>query len=145
MVERKKGWIRMVEVFISITLIMGFLIIMISDESPESEFNERVYSFQSNVLKEIENNDLLRGKIIDVSSLPVLWEEENFPSDIKEKINSEKPVYVNCTAKICGIGSDCLFQEDADKDIYSHSVGIFADNLEYSPRQLRLFCWTNNL
>lgn len=145
MVNGKHGWTEMVEAFIAITLIMSFLIVIVSNNVPETKTNNEIYSLQDNILNKIEKNESLRNSILDVSSLPISWSSESFPSEIKEEINSERPVYLNCSAKMCNVSDECLLDETLETDIYSRSLGIFADKSEYDPKQIRLFCWTNNL
>jgi hypothetical protein len=138
--EKRKGWIQLIEAFFSIFLITTFLLILVSKESMQIDFNEKIYDEEVKILRSIENNESLREKILN-ANLPISWEENDFPLEIKEKINQDKPIYLNCSAKICSIGEECLFDSDLDVSIYSRSIGIFASEAEYNPRQLRLFCW----
>jgi len=131
----------MVEAFLAILLITMFLFILVSRENIQSKFNENVYAEETRILKSIEMNKSMREEIHNIENLPVAWDDGDFPSEIKEKIINENPNYLNCTAKICEIKDDCLSDEISDVDIYSRSVGIFASETRYKPRQLKMFCW----
>ena len=131
----------MVEAFLAILLITMFLFILVSRENIQSKFNENVYAEETRILKSIEMNKSMREEIHNIGNLPVAWDDANFPIEVKNKIINENPNYLNCTAKICEIKDDCLSDEISDVDIYSRSVGIFASETRYKPRQLKMFCW----
>ena len=92
-------------------------------------------------------NKTLRGRVleVDVATLPISWEDDDFHQDVKTKITQEIPSYLDCLAKICEITDVCTLEEELEEEmignIYAQSVGIFADLTQYSPRQLKLFCW----
>ncbi len=139
--EDRRAWIRMVEAVIAISLISTMLIVFVTEENVKKDFNSNIYKLEVNLLRSIENNDEIRNDIINIENLPSEWNDGDFPTGIKNMINNSKPNYLNCNAKICDIRDKCDINEDQKKDIYSRSVGIFTNEREYNPRQLRLFCW----
>ncbi len=135
----KKGWIEVVEVFISILLISSILLVIVEKNSTlnKRDFSDIVYYKQLSILREIETNETFRNEIlnIDEDNLPVNW--ENIPTDIKNKIIGRTPVGLNCVAQICD--NFCkLFEEVNQKDIYSQSIKISSIT---TSRDLYLFCW----
>lgn len=137
----KKGWIRIVEATIAILLVAVVLLIIISEEdignkNPSLE----IYNSQLIILRNIQMNNTLRQSVLD-ATLPVESDEIGFPQDVKERIGYFALDYLECKAKICGIGLDCNLATSQEKDIYAQSAIITATLETYEPRQLKLFCW----
>ncbi|MBU2104595.1 MAG: hypothetical protein KKF67_02365, partial [Nanoarchaeota archaeon] len=141
--ENKRGWIKIIEAFFAILLIAGVLLFVINKGYPQEDISIKIYEKETEILREIEINSSLRGDILSVSLVPVEW--ANFTSagliKVKNKIISKIPNYLNCSAKLCEINKECKIEQPTLKDVYATSVGIFANAEEYSPKQLRLFCW----
>jgi len=138
----KKAWVRIVEAFLAIMLIVGVLLIILSrDYAKDADSSERAYKEELSVLREIQLDRSFRQSIIGLLTLPVEW--ENFPQNLKDKINEIQGY--TCEAKICSFDVECELDYYPDKNIYSQAVLISADTIQgtakYSPRQLRIFCW----
>ena len=143
--KNKRGWIRIVEAFVALLLIMGTVLIVINKGYiGKSDISSRVYDAQLSILREIELNDELRKEIvvITLSSLPIGWSD--FPNGVKNKIITRTPDYLKCEAKICELNKICSYSPGvcAEKDIYAQAVAISATLEEYNPKQLKLFCCT---
>ena len=135
--KNKRAWVKIVEAFLSIMLIIGvMLIILSSGYVTDTNSSERAYQEEVSVLREIQLNRTLRGDIIRLSP-PVSW--NNFPQNLKDKINETQGY--TCEAKICSFDAECELDYYPDKNIYSQAVLISTDFNTYSPRQLRIFCW----
>ncbi len=135
--KNKRGWVRVVEAFVAILLIAGIVLTLlgggyISKEDP----SPKIYDAEVAVLRDIQNNNSLRSEIASANPLPVEW--NNFPSDIKGKIQLDPPNYLECEGKICDVGDSCILNNGIEKDVYARSVLISDAN---SPRQLKIFCW----
>ena len=143
----KRGWIKIVEAFVSVLLIAGVLLYMINQGYiGKSDISEQVYQAQISVLREIELNNEMRAEILSVSedNLPVKWENftDYYLEDIKSKIEDRIPDYLKCVGKVCELDKVCEMEQNIDKDVYAQAVAIAAEGDIYSPRQLKLFCWT---
>ena len=144
MMKNKMGWIRIVEAFVSILLITGAILIVINKGYIKTpNITEKVYDTEVAVLREIELNDELRKVVLDIpqSRLPVKWDDENFPLQIREIVNSRIPEYLECSANICALKDICGMADYIEKDVYVQAVAIAANIQTYSPRQIKLFCW----
>ena len=148
--KSKKAWIRIVEAFISLLLITGALLVVIDQGYiGRSDISEQVYQVQLAILREIELNSDYRTQIlkVDNKSLPIKWGE--FPDynleEIQGKVNITTPDYLNCIAKICKLDNLCQYIDanNLDQDIYAQAVAITAEGDTYSPRQLKMFCWSD--
>ena len=143
MVKNNRGWVRIVEAFVAILLIMGASLIMLNQGLTNRDLSSKVYSFQISVLREIQLNDTLREEILIAGEPPILWEDQEFPSDTKEKINERIPDYLNCEGKICEMNDTCVIENGFSEDVYAQSISLLASLETYNPRQLKLFCWEN--
>ena len=143
-IKNKKGWIRIVEAFIAILLLLGILLLIVDQKYISKRgISSQMYETELSILRDIELDTTLRSSILNVG-LPVFWQNETFPSNVKDKITEEAPSHIECMAKICWIEDACTLHEvesEIAKDIYVQSTSIFADLTVYRPRQLKLFCW----
>ncbi len=147
--ENKRGWIKIVEAFLSIMLIAGVLIIVITKGYVgQGEISSRVYDAEVAVLREIELDEGLRTDILSAKSdyvefEPVKWDEFEIYglTSVKSRIESRIPNYLNCEAKVCKLEEVCSLERYVDTNVYSQSVAITATLEVYAPRQLKLFCW----
>ena len=139
--KNKRGWIKIVEAFISILLVTGVVLIFINQGYiGKKDISSKVYSVELSILREIELNNSLRADILN-ADLPVEWDHASFPLEVKNKISARTPNYLTCEAKLCKMDDVCILEKDFDKDIYSQSASIVSNLEIYSPRQLKLFCW----
>lgn len=148
-VRCKRGWIRLVEVFIAVVLLTGVLLIITAQNSTyKTDVQSEISKRQISVLRDIELNKVLRTDILSVNanSLPVEWEdfESEIPS-IRNRIIELTPNNMECVAKLCKINEYCSienkdYEELSGKEIYVKSIIISAELDIYSPRELKLFC-----
>jgi hypothetical protein len=142
--KNKRGWIRLVEVFISIVLLAGVLLIVATNNSSsKSTIEDEITQKQIAILRDVEINNQMRSQILDIpqGSLPI--EGEVFTSQLPEvssRINALTPANLECRAKLCTLNDACIINWVPEGDIYAKSVMISADLDTYLPRQLKLFC-----
>lgn len=144
--RNKRGWIKIVEAFISILLVTGVLLVIINrGYIGKSEISSRVYDAEVSILREIELNDDLRREILEIDekeiSFPLSSTDKNFPLSVTNKINERVPNYLTCEAQICELDKVCVLDKYIDRDVYVQSVAIAANLENYKPRQLKLFCY----
>ncbi len=142
MVKNKRGWVRILEVFVSITLVAGVVLISLSNGLPEDSLPGEISIMQNSILTEIRINDTLRTEVLN-APLPSNWSD--FDSlelnQTRNKINEEKFSFLDCEAKICGLNDLCKQDSNVTGNVYALS-GVISANVDvYSPRQVKLFCW----
>lgn len=142
----KRGWIRIVEAFVSILILLGVILFVVDRGSfNTSEDSAEVYDMEISVLREIELNDQLRSEaiLIDETKLsnPMDVYSPDFPVNIKKKVLERVPEYLNCTANICLLRQVCPLNQFVEADVYAQSVAITANITNYNPRQVKMFCW----
>lgn len=142
MVKNKRGWVRIIEVFISITLVAMIVLILVDENIPRDDLSDKVSSMEISILKEIRINESLRGEILN-ANIPTNWSdfESGGLTGVKGKIEDSKFSVLECEAKICSLEDQCSQDSNITKDVYARS-GVFSANIDiYSPRQMSLFCW----
>lgn len=147
MIKGKQGYIRIIEAFISILLVTTVLLVVINQGYiGKSDISEQVYRVQVSVLREVELDNQLRTDLLNanLSSGPIKWVdfESNGLGNVKTRVLERIPEYLTCVGKVCELDRICSLDSYQDKDIFAQAVAITAQGGTYSPRQLKLFCWT---
>lgn len=147
--KQKKGWIHLVEVFLSILLLAGVLLVtatQISSNSNKNNLQTQISEKEIAILRDIELNNNMRTEIVNVNSdsLPLEWNDFGDElQDVMNRIIELTPTNFDCKAKLCLLDQECVLNEEIDGDVYAKSVMISADLDVYSPRELKLFCMNN--
>jgi hypothetical protein len=141
--ENKRGWIKILEAFIAVLIISGILLFVTNQGYLNRNRSTEIYDAEVSILREIQLNNTLRQSILNTISLPVESTDGNFPDVVMNKIDKEKPSYLECRAKICESGVLCDLDSPPDEEIYAQSVIITVtlDSPVFSPKRLKLFCW----
>jgi hypothetical protein len=136
----KKGWLRIVEAFLAILLITTALLIIIGQGSFRTDEDyQKIYATQTKILREIELDSNMRTLALGAN---VSNPGDNVPEEIKDFVNQNLPNNLDCELKICKLEKICTLEEYLNENIYSQSVAIVSNSTNYSPRQLKMFCWT---
>ena len=129
----RKAWIRILEVFLAILLMLGAILIIMNRRPVESDISDEVYEKQRQILEIISKNDSLRGKIII---------GEN--TEVNDAISQMLPQSWNFSTNICEINNVCNNPQGSEvfeKDVYSTEVLVTSTLTDYSPKKLRFFVW----
>jgi len=147
--NNKRGWIRIVEAFVAILLIMGVVLLVINKGYVgRDDLSLEIYEEQTALLREIQLNDITRIDLLTADNedpgtiLPITWDDSNFPPSVKNRINQRFQGTLICEAKICELDRVCVLDTAPETDVYAQSIAISATSGTYSPRQLKMFCWT---
>ena len=130
----KKGFIRILEAIFAIMLIMGAVLIIISNNLQTADISEEAYEKQRYILEIISNNEAMRNEIIRGGDL------EKTNEFIKKTMPSswQYSVCVTSVDQICSPGD-----VPNDKELYV-SETIISSSLEIdytASKKLRLFVW----
>ena len=133
----RKAWIRILEVFLAILLIIGSVLVIMNRKAPETNISDEVYSKQRQILDIISKNDDLRNDIII-----------NNNARVNEAISKLTPNSWNFSTSICSINSmECInpaAESDTslyEKNVYATEILITSNLTYYSPKKLRFFVW----
>jgi hypothetical protein len=133
----KKGFLKIVEAMIAILLIAGAILINYSSASSSNQVD---YSETArDILKEIADNEIMRGEILS-NGVGIVSSSSNsmFFDFAKNRI----PEYLSFEIRLCSINSVCGVSEYVG-NIYSAERIISSDiysNIN-SPVKIRLFIW----
>lgn len=143
--KNKKGWVKILEAFLAILLIVAVLsIIIVKDLTKKNEFSEGIHALEISILEKIQLNETARTEI--VNSIPSLeLGDDDFPESVKKIIEEKIPEGLNCSIKICFPGEECVLSEiPSRKEIYVKSSIISSYLEKYSPKLVTIFCWRGN-
>jgi len=138
--KNKKGWIKIVEVFMAIALLLGFLMVIIwaMDRSEKNMFLTEENNIK--ILKGIEIEPSLRNSVLSLE-IPSYSDEENFPTELEEYLSNNTFLGQECLLYVCEATGECNMEVDLNKEIYSSEILIFSNLTSYSPRKLKVFCY----
>jgi hypothetical protein len=133
--KNKTGWIRIIEAFTMVLILAGLLLILLSRGAFVNPDEQEIYTIQRGILLGVELNESLRSNVFSGNI-----------NQINDYVESKKPGFLNCAARICSADDVCLtLQEIPEENVYSQSVLISASSANYNPKQLKLFCWRGSL
>jgi len=127
-INNNKGWIRIAEAFLAISLISGVMVYLYTSNISNPNTKE-ISSLQKTILDEIIFNDSMRSDIL-----------MDNPVNVEKYAANRIPAGFNFTIKICEVENICSL------DIYKNQVfaneRIVSSNLQtYAPKKLKLFMW----
>ena len=134
----RKGWIQIVESFLAISIFLGFLMVILGYVDFEGKDVSAIQENNFKILTGIEKNASLRQEVFlsEYSNSG----EESFSEELKNYLENSESFGRSCLLYICDTENVCLF-EDAEREVYSSEIFVFADENSYLPRKLKLFCY----
>jgi hypothetical protein len=140
--KNKKGWIKILEAFIAIIMLISVILLVVNHEKYETKETSNLLISQSAFLVLVQTNETFRNEILalDVSSSSYEIDDEGFPSNLKNYIESEFSGRTTCLAKICNTTSECSMENYPEKEVFSRSAIITSNLQEFDPKKLSLFC-----
>jgi len=124
----KKGWIRIVEAFIAVILI---LIVLLSIRSMQktSGNNDNLEKVIDAILDEIANNNNLRQNVLSGNL-----------NSLNEFVADRIPNILEFKIQICGIEDICNLPE-YKPEVYARERIISSTLSEYNPKKIKIFVW----
>ena len=140
--KNKRGWIRVLEVFIALLMITSVSLVAINREyKSKSDVSTNILEIENSILRNIQLDDNIREYILELNAADLPLELKKFNADLKTKIEGGVPSYLECDAKICEIGDACEIVTASEKDAYIQSVILTANRDNFNPTVLKLACW----
>jgi len=133
MLKEKRGWLRILEAFIAIILIIGALIVIYSKTIEKPKKAEEIYKLQGAILDEIADNPELREAVLNENITRIIdfIGDRTYPS-------------FNFTIRICEVNDICSLQYyigEEGNDVYSTERVISSTLEKYEPKKLKIFMW----
>lgn len=129
--RNKKGWVRIVEAFFAVMLIMAFMIGMYSKQTIKKS-SEEIEKIMDIGLDEIANNNQFRDEIM-----------KNETKNITDFLSERIPPLMNFTVVICNVTDVCNPQA-YKPNTYAKERIISSSFYKYKPVKLKLFVWEKN-
>ena len=141
--KNKKAWIKIVESFIAILMIVSVLsVIVIKDLVKKPNNSETIYEEEFYILQKIQINSSLRQEILELTPVPMESTNSSFPFEFETFLNSTSLNGFSCNLKICIPNTGCVLSNPlSEKEIYAKSILINSDLNTYNPREVAIFCW----
>jgi len=128
--SNKKAWLRIVEAFLAIMIVLSGMIILLSREKSDSGDSERIYEKQREILSIISKNDSLRGLVIEGKN-----------EELRVFIQKVMPRIYGFNVSTCEIDMICSADTPNDREIFVTESVITSTLEDYSPKKLRFFVW----
>jgi len=130
-IKGKRGWLRIVEAFIAVLLLAGFLLFLYV-KSDSGSSSEEIYKIEREILEAIERNDNLRSEVLSGR----LIETNSF---VRENL----PLSLDFELIICEIDENCGLTNPQvlEGKIYVDEILISSKLTVYNPKKLRFFVW----
>ena len=129
----KHGFIRIVEVMVAITLILGVLIVVYKNRSSEQRTSD-LTEIARDALREVSSKENLRNEIVVAQTNTAQM------TNTITFINNSIPDYILFELRSCDISSACG-QSNYRGNVYSAERVISADTNNFDPIKLRLVLW----
>ena len=127
----KRGWIRIVEAFIAILMIIGAILFIYVGQDQVPDISEDVHEKQSQILEVIVKNESLREDII-----------HDYNGRVDNIISNMIASNWDFATKICDVDDLCnLDITPNDRDVYVAERLVTSSLTEYSPKKIRFFVW----
>jgi len=126
----KKAWLRIVEAFLAILIVVSAVLIVMSKNQTRMDLSGDVNYKQRQILDIIAKNDSLRESIL-----------QNETTDLNNQILLMVPRNWNFTTKVCGIKEICTTDIPLDREVYVSQIIITSSINKYDPKKIKFFTW----
>ena len=138
--KNTKGWLKIVEAFLAILLLITILLLAVNTRYLNVEKDQIFYNEESKILKSFQINETIRNEILKVNP-PLNSSDSEFPSLIRESVENQIPVGMNCSITICNTGVVCDPSLEISKSVFVKEILIIGNQTKYSPRIINLACY----
>lgn len=136
-IRNKKGWIKVLEAFISIVLLLGLLFVIVNTQ--ERKNSDEIHMIKiERIIEDIRINETLRNEIIIQSNLPIHSNQSGFSQTLKNFIESKN--YDGCSMGICESNDSCDLLENIKGEVFTKESFFVGNDEMFSPRKLKIFC-----
>jgi len=138
----KKGFIKIIEAFLSIMLLLGLILLAVNNNRVSSKNSDYILQKESDILSQIQMNNTLRQIIIQTIDYNLTSNDTAFNSELANYTKDEIIGY-DCYLKICPPEGICNVNLNSQEDLYAREVLIVSSQTEYNPKKLKIFCTKN--
>lgn len=136
----KKGWIKIIEAFISILFLIGVVAIVIQSDNFYSKEEPILEKKQIEILNGIQLDKTLRAEVLATTDYTINSTDPGFSSKLKNYLDNNPISNTGCFLKVCLVDSSCTTNVVKD-EMYTKSVLITSTLSEYNPKRIQIFCY----
>ena len=135
MIKNKRGWIRIVEAFMAVIIVLGVVLVINQRAQAPARSGEEITKLERNILDFARQDNLLRSEVLSGNL-----------SGVDKIVSVMTPSGYEYAIRNCSINDVCSFdgQSYINTDIYAEDTLIVANLTYFEPTQskkLKLFMW----
>ena len=135
---------RIIEAFIAVMLIAGFMLVLYYTKVKPPNERDSVVQLERLILEKIASDDSLRQAVLN--GYPNTPEGESNRTILENEINTSLPSNYDFTFRICDLNEVCGLDKNREyytkNQIFSDEVSVSSTLFTYTgPKKLRLFIW----
>jgi hypothetical protein len=138
--DNKKGWIKVVESFISIMLLASILFLVGGEIKTDAGYSSFFEDKQFELLQGIQKNDSLRTEVVGFTNYPLNSSSVGFPTGLKNYVNHSEIHGLSCMLRICKNDDECNLNLNSGSEIYTSKVLVTSNLTIFNPQIVKLFC-----
>ncbi len=138
--KNRKGWIRIVESFMAIVILLGFVMVLLNQMNNFNEGKSLIEKNNLKILRNIETNLSLRNEALSLS-LPSYFNNSGSSTNFEKYLSDKVLVGESCFLYFCDLISSCNLKTEVLKEVYSSEIFLYSDSSVYSPRKVKIFCY----
>lgn len=137
--KSKRGWIKIIEAFVSILFLIGVVAIVIQSDNFYSKEEPILEKKQTEILTGIQMNESLRGEVLTTADY-MNSTNPTFSTALKSHLSLTPINNAECYLVVCPASSECG-SETSEDELYSKSVLITSTLSTYNPKKVKIFCY----
>jgi len=127
----KRAWLRILEAFLAVIIILSAVLIIMVKQKPKTDISREVYEKQRQVLDIISKNNSLRNDILIKNN-----------TKINNLIYDLIPKNWNYSTSICNMSLICPNPVQVyETEVYTTEIIVTSNLTKYAPKKLRFFVW----
>ena len=141
--DNKRGWVRIVEMFIAVLIISSAVLYVTSIRTESSDISEEVYEKQKEIFSVLGGNETFRNEIVLVNVIEDSCNNVPIGSFI-DFIDESMPKNWDFTINICDMDAFSNQGSPPDREIYISEMVITSTVSSYpdfKARKVRLSVW----
>jgi hypothetical protein len=132
-IKNKKGWLRIVEAFIAVLMVLGVILVIISKQNSEASRADEITKLQRQILDYVSRDEGLRAEVLS-----------NNTSGVDQLVNRTIPTWIAYNVSICNPDAICtidFYGKNITQEVYTNEILVVANLTTYNAKKLKLFFW----
>lgn len=134
-IKNKKAWLRIIEAFIAVLMVLGVILVIISKQNSEASRADEITKLQKQILDYVSRDEGLRNEVLSGNA--------NLPQ-INALVNRTIPPWIAYNVSLCKPQDICtipFYKQNITQEVYTNEILIVANLTTYKAWKLKLFFW----